>query len=787
MATVAELMIKLGMDDSGLDKGMSSSQSKLNSWGASLRSVGTKLTAGVTLPIVAAGAAAIKWASDLEESGNKVDVVFGDSAAGVKAWAQSTQGSLLMSTSAAQESAGTFGNLFTSMGMGQEEAAGLSMDLVELGQDLSSFNNIPTDQALIALRAALVGEYEPMRALGVQLSQATVEQKALEMGIWDGNGALTAQQRVLATNALIMEQTTNAQGDAARTAKSFANQMRTLRANLEDVGAEMGKRLLPYVNRFLEWAIDMLDAFGKLDSKWQTVIMAIAGIAAALGPLLLMLGFLLPAFGALATVIGFLLSPIGLLVIAIAALIGLGIYAFINDLWGVRDAVYGVVDALRVFEPMLGDLMDAFQAARDGDWNEVFDELKDAAISLGQALFELQGIVAQALAGLFGQLLDWVVGYDWYGLLSSVGQALFEGMQAGIDYAWPIVSAWLADLPNKVLTALDTVADWGMTLLQKGSDLIAGLLQGVSDKWPDVTAWAATLPGLIVAAAEAAGSFLLILASKGGDLLQGLLDGLAAKWPVVQAWLALVGAVALAAVGNVARSLYQKGLDLIAGIIDGLNDKWETAKAWLSLVGTIAFAAVGNVAQTLYDKGMDLIGGMLDGLNDKWETVQAWLSLVASLATAAVGDLSGALVAAGAALMDGLKAGIDSAGASALAAAVEWASSIASAVASFWKVGSPSKLFAYYGEMLGAGLVQGMDASESSIVRAAESMSAAATVDGSAHWSGSGAGGASAYPTVVNNYALTANDLTRLLQRSEMGASFAEGFGNQLGLYGGTP
>ena len=135
MSTVAELMIKLGMDDGGLDKGMSSSGSKLKSWGESLRSVGTKLTAGVTLPLVGAGAAAIKWASDADEAANKVDVVFGDSAAAVKDWAASTSGSLLLSTADANEAAGTFGNLFTSMGMGQGDAADLSMSLAELGQD----------------------------------------------------------------------------------------------------------------------------------------------------------------------------------------------------------------------------------------------------------------------------------------------------------------------------------------------------------------------------------------------------------------------------------------------------------------------------------------------------------------------------------------------------------------------------------------------------------------------------------------------------------------------------
>mgnify|MGYP000169732354 CR=1 FL=1 len=390
MSTIAELMIKLGMDDGGLDKGMSSSQSKLKDWGESLRSVGTKLTAGVTLPLVGAGLAAINWASDQSEASNKVDVVFGKSAKAVKAWAKSNKGSLLLSSGAAMEAVGTYGNLFTAMGMGQEDAADLSEGLVELAQDLSSFNNIPTDQALIALRAALVGEFEPMRALGVNLSQATVEAKALEMGLWDGTGALDAQSKALAVNALIMEQTTNAQGDAARTADGFSNQTRILRANITDLGASIGERLLPAANQFLAWAIDMVDRLSGLSPMWQNVILGFLGLAAAIGPALLALGFMLPAISALIPVFGLLLSPVGLLALALAGLVAVGIYAWVNDLWGMRDAVDQVTQYLRGFHPVLTDIIDVFQSLRAGDFAEVFDELKDAVLSLGVALTSAQ-------------------------------------------------------------------------------------------------------------------------------------------------------------------------------------------------------------------------------------------------------------------------------------------------------------------------------------------------------------------------------------------------------------
>lgn len=782
MATIAELLIKLGMDDGGLDKGMSSSQSKLKSWGDNLKGIGTKLTAGVTLPLVAAGAAAINWASDQEEAGNKVDQVFKGNAKEVRQWAKSNKGSILLSNAAAMDAVATYGNMLTSMGFTTEAAAELSEGWVELAQDFSSFNNIPVEQGLNAIRAAVVGEYEPLRSLGVVIDDATVKAKAMEMGLWDGTGALDAQSRALAVNALVMEQTSNVQGDAARTADGFANRVRILKADLQDLGAEIGMRLLPYAERLVGWLIDMVERFGNLSPRMQTAILAIAGVAAALGPLLVVIGMMLPALGALATAIGFLLSPIGLLVVAIAALIGLGIYAFINDLWGVRDAVYAVLDALSVFKPVLTDIVDIFQAAREGNWAEVFDELKDALISLGQALFELQGIVVEALAGLLARFIDWAQGYDWRGLLMTVGQALFDGLMAGIEWAWPIVRDWLTDLPNKVLAALETAGDWAQWLLQKGSDLVAGLLQGASEKWPEVQTWLGTLPGLLLAAIEAAGDFAVLLLQKGRDLLQGVLDGLAEKLPVVVAWLALLGTVAFAAVGDVAKSLLQKGLDLIQGVIDGFNDRWETAQAWLAMVGTLAFAAVGEVGATLLQKGLDLIQGIIDGLNDRWATAQAWLSMVGSLASSAVGDLGGILYDAGSALMNGLWDGAKAVWES----LASWLSAKKAEIAAL--KGPPredARVLIENGRLIMQGLGVGLADGWANVEQQLSGYSA--NVNGLMSVSAAGVAGGYVAGPVYNVFTLRSEEFLNLLRMAENGDEFARGFGQQAGLYAGMP
>jgi len=209
-----------------------------------LRSGGLLAGAGIGIA-VAAGVKFIGTASDLAESISKVNVVFGKSALEVQEWATGAARNLGMSRQAALEVAGTFGNLFTAMGIGQKEARDLSFQITELGVDLSSFNNISTTDALEKLRAGLVGEAEPLRALGVNMNAAMVEAKALELGLADASGAISESAKVQARYAIILEQTKNAQGDFSRTSDGLANQQRILGAQWQDLQAQIGTALMP--------------------------------------------------------------------------------------------------------------------------------------------------------------------------------------------------------------------------------------------------------------------------------------------------------------------------------------------------------------------------------------------------------------------------------------------------------------------------------------------------------------------------------------------------------------
>jgi hypothetical protein len=131
---------------------------------------------------VAAGVAAVKVgidsvkaASDLQEQINKSRVVFRGSERDILKWSQSTAFGIGISRRAALEAAGTFGNMLVPMGFARDRAAEMSKRMVQLASDMASFNNVPTAEALDAIRSGIAGETEPLRRLGVDLRVAALE------------------------------------------------------------------------------------------------------------------------------------------------------------------------------------------------------------------------------------------------------------------------------------------------------------------------------------------------------------------------------------------------------------------------------------------------------------------------------------------------------------------------------------------------------------------------------------------------------------------------------------
>ena len=270
MATQSRtLKLSILAETKQLSDALKGSGKNVNTFGSQISAFGKK----AALAFAAAGAAfgafakiAVSSASNLAETTSKVGVLFGDSAKQIESFAATAAKSLGQSKQQALDAASTFAIFGSSAGLSGDALVEFSTDFITLASDLASFNDTSPEAAINAIGSALRGEAEPLRRYGVLLNDASLKQAALSLGIiTTTTQALTPQQKVLAAQKLIFEQTTAAQGDFERTSDGLANTTRIVTAQLENMKTEIGTALLPIVlqlaTAFSEKIIPNLQAF----------------------------------------------------------------------------------------------------------------------------------------------------------------------------------------------------------------------------------------------------------------------------------------------------------------------------------------------------------------------------------------------------------------------------------------------------------------------------------------------------------------------------------------------
>jgi hypothetical protein len=238
------LTIFLAADLKKFNSGINKAEGGLKGFGESIsRNMGPILLAAGAAAgafAVKVGIDAVKAASDLGETQNKVGVIFGNSSQSILDFAEDAVTGLGQTRIQALEASATFAQFGKAAGLSGGDLVNFSTELVTLSADLASFNNSSPDEAINAIGSALRGEAEPLRRFGVLMDDAALKAAALAMGIGDGTSTLTTQQKVLAAHNVILSQTTDAQGDFARTSEGLANTQKILQAAVEDAKAEIG-------------------------------------------------------------------------------------------------------------------------------------------------------------------------------------------------------------------------------------------------------------------------------------------------------------------------------------------------------------------------------------------------------------------------------------------------------------------------------------------------------------------------------------------------------------------
>jgi len=388
---------------------------------------------------------AISDASDLSETASAVETVFGDANAHVQDFAEGAASALGMTQQAALEGARQFGIFGQAAGLSGEELGTFSTDLLSLATDFASFNNVEPDQAIAAIGAGLRGESEPLRQFGILLDDAALRARALEMGIYDGNGALTQQQRVMAAQAEIFAQAGVQAGDFARTSDGLANQQRILQASVGDLSASFGSLLLPVVTQLVGFlntsVVPALTAMSTWMQENPEKVRIIAAVVLLLAGALAVVTVAQWALNA-----AFLANPLTWVIVGIVALIAAIVALVVN--W--ETVVAWVTQVWGAFVAWL--------------------------ISIGNS-------IAVWWNGLWSGIGDWFVSV--WNNISSFFTTMWAGItgafQAGVQGAVDFVVGMVDSILSTILGVGDAIYNAGRSIIQGFIDGIASMIGAVGD------------------------------------------------------------------------------------------------------------------------------------------------------------------------------------------------------------------------------------------------------------------------------------------------------------------
>lgn len=408
---------------------------------------------------------AVNSFSELEDSTAAAGVVFGDSMQKIIDQSMTADKALGLSQQAVINGANTFGTYGKAAGLGGDELATFATGLTGLAGDMASFKGTSTEQALEAIAAGLRGEAEPLRAYGVMLDDAQMRDEALRMGlIKTTKDALTPQQKVLAAQSLIFQQTTDAQGDFARTSQSTANIAKTLSAASENLSAKIGKVLAPAFTAARVKALGMVSGLSSFADRVLEAQQVLANngtnddIAKALG-----------------------LSPEATKVFSdVVGPIRAFFSAFRDG--SVEITSTGVAGVFETVGSVLGRLVGGLQLSRDefqkigGDIDPVVKLAYDAKVNFGNlvtTLWENRDVIA-AIATAIAVLL--LPGFAKAGTeaLKSAGQqklawAMTKTASARAIIAnslafWTVIGGWVLMGVQATLQAVKIAAAWVIAL-----------------------------------------------------------------------------------------------------------------------------------------------------------------------------------------------------------------------------------------------------------------------------------------------------------------------------------
>jgi hypothetical protein len=483
---VGSLYFTLGVDATEFEKKLNGASARLADFGKKAQDVGRSMSLYISTPILAAGGAAIKFASDFEESLNKVDVAFGDSADEVRNFAKETLKTYGIAQGTALDMAALFGDMATGMGISQDAAAALSTSMVGLAGDVASFKNMNIQEVTTALNGVFTGETESLKRLGVVMTETNLKQFALEKGITQSLEAMSQGEKVMLRYEYVMAMLANSQGDFERTGGGAANQMRVFTESLKELAVQFGQVMLPAFTRAIKVVNGWVESLRAMDDGQRRMIIGVAAVAAALGPLTIGLGLAASGLSAVITgvkalTIALATNPFGLIAVALAATVAAFATAYAKS-EVFRDSLSRLFTVYGTIANSIGSILNSIFGpvlrliGLSGEFGVTWSNMLGIFVGV---LNTIQG----RLIGLAGVVSGVIRSIDlaFQGEFKKSGHALAQAMQSGLDAVNPGKMAQdFVDAYNSVIGKASIKAP-DPTQSFRGSGVYKAMAQGATE------------------------------------------------------------------------------------------------------------------------------------------------------------------------------------------------------------------------------------------------------------------------------------------------------------------
>jgi len=530
----------------GVSAGKKAGKGFSGSFVGGLGKMGAALGAAFAAPVVIGGLNSLAdKASDLNETLNKSQVIFGKQAGAMEKWASSAAKNLGLSKGAALAAASGFGDMFSQIGFSGGEAAKMSKQVVQMSADLGSFSNLDTADVSDRISAAFRGEYDSLQAVIPNINAARVESEALAATGKKTAKDLTAQEKATAVLAIVQKDGARAMGDFAKTSDGAANKAKIQAARWEDLKTKAGGLVLPLkslaldgfgaiitgaeklgpkitkLGDFFQPAVDTVKLFivtvtgegADVDVPWmnqtidfasrvqQVFGMAVGYIRANVLPALLGIGSAVRGFVAVALpivqqfVTGMVarIRPLMPQIMAIFQTIG-------QIITGVMALVQAVIQRATAVISFI--------------WTRWGSNIMNFVAKVFGSVVTIVGGVLKVIAGIIKTVTSVIRG-DWSGAWAGIKQILAGAWQA------------IRGIISGALTIIKGVLSAAWALIKTGvSRAWDGIRSAVSTGIGKMVSVVKGIPGKITSAVGDLGSLLV---HAGAKLIQGLIDGITSR------------------------------------------------------------------------------------------------------------------------------------------------------------------------------------------------------------------------------------------------------------------